>query len=175
MVAEVDSVDGSNAVDAVGDLLSIDENKLNDKFDRFKSFAKEGTCTWINERSSFTTWLQGEENGAHVLWICGEPATGKSVLTTYITDVVRNKHGGNNCHYHSFDFSDQPKRSASYLLRSLAYQAARGNERFRMELLRTSEQLGVQFDSMSATAIWEKIFRGVLFKMELERPPVLDH
>lgn len=108
-------------------------------------------------------WLLKDDEGPHVLWISGPPAAGKSVLASYVVDTIRKQWGNDFCQYHAFVFSDRSRRSASYLFRSLAYQAARGLSLFRAKLLRMSDQFGVPFSNMSATALWEKIFRGALF------------
>jgi WD40 repeat protein len=147
--------------------LSIEETDVIEDSERFRSIAKDGTCSWITNQKWFMPWLLRENEEPHVLWISGPPAAGKSVLASFIVDTIRKQWGDDFCQYHSFVFSDKSKRSASYLLRSLAYQAARGLSPFRAKLLRMSDRFGISFSSMSATALWEKIFRGALFNTTL--------
>ncbi len=147
--------------------LSIDEANLIEQSQNFETIAKAGTCSWITGRKWFSSWLLKEDEEPHVLWISGPPAAGKSVLASYVVDTIRKQWGKDFCQYHAFVFSDKSKRSASYLFRSLAYQAARGFSLFRAKLLRMSDQSSIPFPSMSAPALWEKIFRGALFSTTL--------
>lgn len=149
--------------------LSVGEPDVIEQVERFRTVAKDGTCSWITRRNWFTSWLQKEDGEPHILWISGPPGAGKSVLASYIVDIIRKQWGDDFCQYHAFIFSDKSKRSASYLFRSLAYQAARGLSPFRAKVLRMSDQFGVPFSNMSATALWEKLFRGALFNLNLSK------
>ena len=149
--------------------LSIGEAEIFEQAERFRSIVKDGTCSWIMHQNWFTSWLLKEDGEPHVLWISGPPGAGKSVLASYIMDAIRKQRGDNSCQYHAFGFSDQSTRSASYLFRSLAYQAARGLSQFRVKALRMSDGFGVPFSNMSATALWEKLFRGGLFSNILSK------
>ena len=133
--------------------------------ERFRVVIKEGTCSWINDRQWFCDWLGDETAKPRLLWISGPPASGKSVLSSYIVDSLRNRFGDSACQYHTFGFDDKTKRSTSYLLRSIAYQAARHSPDLSTQLLALSEQFGVPFSGMSVNMIWEKIFRGPVFDM----------
>ena len=149
----------------LGTALGVGENVIIEDAERFRSIAKDGTCSWIASREWFIDWLENKTDKPHLLWISGPPAAGKSVLASYIVDTVRERWGDGTCQYHTFGFEDKTKRSASYLFRSLAYQAARHSSSLSTELLAMSNQFGVPFSSMSATMIWEKIFRGPIFDL----------
>jgi WD40 repeat protein len=154
VVAELDKLAG---------LLGINAPTLDENLERLLSSAKAGTCRWITSRDWFSTWLQEDDGEPHVLWISGLLGAGKSVLTAYITNMIRKKWGYDACQYHAFDFSDKSRRSASYLLRSFAYQIACGLSTLRIELQRIVDQFGVSFLNINAPVLWEKIFRGALF------------
>jgi WD40 repeat protein len=157
----------SAEIKELGSALSVSENEVTDGSERFKTTAKDGTCSWIATRKWFLNWLQDEEDEPHILWISGPPAAGKSILASYIVDTIRRRWGDAFCQYHSFDFSNKSKRSASYLFRSLAYQVARASSPFRAKLIQMSDQFGIHFSNMSVTTLWEKIFCGGLFNMTL--------
>ena len=142
---------------------------MTEQAERFRGVATNGTCSWITRQNWFTSWLQEEDKEPYILWISGLPGAGKSVLASFIVDTIRTQRGDDFCQYHAFVFSDKSKRSASYLLRSLAYQAARGSSLFRTKVLQISDQCGVPFSNMSATALWEKLFRGALFHLNLSK------
>lgn len=151
-------------------MLSIAENEVAEELDRFRNLARHGTCTWIDDRKWFTQWQKIHETGPHFLWISGAPAAGKSVLAASIANGILKMNGENFCQYHNLTFENKAKRSASYLLRSLAYQIARDIPMFGDRLLRLAEEFGISFENMSATTLWEKIFQGLVFKMTLASP-----
>lgn len=163
------TIDVATEIKELGSVLSISESEVAETAERYKSKLKDGTCSWIRRRKWFTNWLEYEEDGPHILWISGAPATGKSILASYIADTVRRQWGENVCQYHNFDFSDRPKRSASYLLRSVAFQIARASSPLRASLVRLSEQLGIPFVNMPSTTLWEKLFCGLLLDMTLAK------
>lgn len=160
-------VDMIAEIELLTSALSIRETDVAEQSERFRTIAKDGTCSWITSQKWFIPWLLKEDEEPHILWISGSPGAGKSVLASYIVDIIRKQWGDNFCQYHSFVFSEKSRRSASYLFRSLAYQAARGLPLFRAEFLRMSSQFGVPFSNMSVTALWERIFRGALFNTNL--------
>ena len=152
------------------DVLSINEHDLADEFNRFRNMAKHGTCKWIEDREWFTDWLRLDSDTPRILWISGAPAAGKSVLAASTVERIRYIYGEGSCQYHNLSFADRAKRSASYLLRSLAYQIAYTKPLFRKRLLQLSEDFRVPFGDMNASILWEKIFPGLLFQLMPERP-----
>lgn len=105
-----------------------------------------------------------------ILWISGPPAAGKSVLAVSIVDKIRKTHGEGSCQYHNLSFADKTKRSASYLLRSLAYQIGQSKPLFRRKLLQLAGGFRVPLRSMNAGILWDKVFPGLLFQMMPEKP-----
>lgn len=162
------SVDAGD-ISELTNMLAIDPTALEESLDRLLVTANEGTCHWITKQDWFSSWLHEEEEGPHVLWISGPPAAGKSVLTAYVTNFVRERWGRDSCQYHAFDVSDKPSLSASYLFRSFAYQIARGMSDFREDLRKIEDQFGVSILNMNAKTIWEKVFRGALFEKVIGR------
>ena len=132
--------------------------------------AKQGTCKWIENREWFKDWLRLDTDTPRILWISGPPAAGKSVLAASTAEKIRKIYGQGSCQYHNLPFGDRTKRSASYLLRSLAFQIAHNKPLFRKQLLQLSEEFKVPFGNMNANILWEKIFPGLLFQLMPERP-----
>lgn len=147
----------------LSDVLSINENDLADEFDRFRNMAKQGTCKWIGHREWFKDWLCLDMDTPRILWISRAPAAGKSVLAAATVDKIRNIYGQGSSQYHNLSFADKSKRSALYLLRSLAFQIAHNKPLFRKKLLQFSEEFRIPFGHMNAKILWEKIFPGLLF------------
>ena len=78
-------------------------------------------------------WISDDSNEAkNVLWVYGLAGTGKSTLSTTIAQIMRGRH----CLGAFFFFNrDIPQRNFSTLIRTLAYQLAAFDPRFRDAIL----------------------------------------
>ena len=132
-----------------------------------------GSCEWIAARSYFKTW-RDDINSPQFLWVHGKPATGKSVLASYVVDHLKEFHC--DCSYFFFAHRHPVKSSLSGFLRSIAYQMALNDHEIR-ECLLNLQREDVQFDLDDEQAIWRKLFVAGIFRSSLPRQPhywVLD-
>lgn len=150
-------------------ILAIHESPDVD-FNILRKRLVHGSCRWILKRSSFICWVEGHQAGQNILWLSGLPAVGKSTLASFIVDYLRQTQSEEQCQHYFFLSSDQQKRSVAYFLRMLAFQIAKCHELFRTSLLALHEDNAICFGEMRANVIWEKIFEGILFKMDLGFP-----
>ena len=129
----------------------------------------EGTCVWITTRPDFVSWVEAPEmKNPNLFWLVGLPATGKTSLARSVVDHLQ--YLGHDCFYHFFSSGHQVKRMTAYCLRSLAFQIACVNAKFREHLSELVEESGIQFSSQTFPVIWEKVFEGILFKLATRRP-----
>ena len=146
--------------------------RAEDEFKTFRSRAMNGTCHWITQKQSFLEWLEGHEasQSPSVFWLTGLPAMGKTVLASYVVEYLLLHGARRDCQYHFFSAGHQNKRTAAYCLRSIASQLAFVNEEFREKLFNLHEETGISFSSQDQnfSVIWEKIFEGIIFKMQLD-------
>jgi len=149
----------------LSNVLGVHEAVISENSQRFRAIAKEGTCRWIRTRPWYKEWYEHEADQPHLLWLSGHPAAGKSVLCRYIADMIEERYGIGVCQYHTISFEDKTQRSASYLLRSFAYQIACRSAVVSTGLLAMSEQFGISYAKLSAAAVWEKIFKGLIFNL----------
>ncbi|KAH9179177.1 hypothetical protein EDB89DRAFT_778791 [Lactarius sanguifluus] len=77
-----------------------------------------GTTTWFAQGNAFDEW---KENGS-LLWIRGNPGSGKSVLCSTIIEDLKRTVGSSLMVYFYFDFKDAAKRDIRGLLSSLLIQ-----------------------------------------------------
>jgi hypothetical protein len=82
-----------------------------------------GTCKWILNHSAFTDWCENTDSEARLLLIYGNPASRKSVVSSFIIDHLILE--GRQCQYFFIRFTDQHEQSLHTILRSVAYQIAR--------------------------------------------------
>ncbi|KAF2229275.1 hypothetical protein EV356DRAFT_427764, partial [Viridothelium virens] len=92
---------------------------------RMKGKRTEKTCEWILRQESYTRWQ--ESDGFRFLAIEGAPGTGKTILATFLVEVLR---ASPQRHFAFFFCSARDTRhnTALAILRGLLYQLARPNE-----------------------------------------------
>ncbi|KAK5702015.1 hypothetical protein LTR97_004833 [Elasticomyces elasticus] len=73
-----------------------------------------GTCEWIERDAKYKSWLSGETN---LLWICGGPGKGKTVLSIYLTQRLMQAH----TIYYFCSSNDRKRNGASTVLRGLIW------------------------------------------------------
>ena len=125
-----------------------------------------GTCEWVLSEPVFKLWLE-DLSDSRITWLSGPPASGKSVLSTYIMNHVRKM--GHCCQYYLINFGDPNKRSTAALLRSIGLQMAEGIPAFRREMVKFSCE-GVTLEKKDAHFIWQKIFISVFSQIVLPTP-----
>ncbi|KAI9429172.1 hypothetical protein H4582DRAFT_2032752 [Lactarius indigo] len=78
----------------------------------------DGTTTWFAQGNAFNKW----KNNGSLLWIRGNPGSGKSVLCATIIEELKRTVGSSLVTYFYFDFKDATKRDVRGLLSSLLIQ-----------------------------------------------------
>ena len=131
---------------------------------------QDGTCSWLTNTKEFESWVAPRNLKTRFFHLTGQPATGKTVLSTHVIDHLKELTA--QCQYHYFSNGHQNKRTAAYCLRSIATQLAVSNEQFRTKLFNLHEDTGIIFSSQDQNfhVIWEQIFEGIIFKMDFEGP-----
>ncbi|KAK4191058.1 hypothetical protein QBC35DRAFT_538935 [Podospora australis] len=124
------------------------------------------TCEWILQKPEFVQWLDPIRGGPRLLWLHAPGGSGKSVLASFVVNHLVEI--GLCCQYVFTRFSDQNKRSLSWILRSLAFQMAQVLPAFRA-LLGGLPQ-GLKLKGADPRAIWQRVFKDVLFRIVLSEP-----
>ena len=87
----------------------------------------DGTCDWIRADPMFSAWTAGTLTSVHdrLLYICGKPGCGKTILASWLADSL----SGNTVHSLFFPFSstDATRQTTDDLIRSLIWQILRSN------------------------------------------------
>lgn len=119
-----------------------------------------GTCEWFTSKSDFIDWWSASTNSPPLVWLSGNAATGKSVLTSH---VIRHLQAQNlTCSYFFFKHNSTGKSSVGDCLRSLAFQMACSDESARSKLL-SLEKDDSLWDRGDERAVWRKLFLRGLF------------
>ncbi|KAK6075021.1 NACHT and WD domain-containing protein [Seiridium cupressi] len=146
-------------------LLSISGHSDHD-LSLFSSRCADGTCSSILDESQIHAWVAHSPK-THVLWLHSRPARGKSVFSSFLVDHLRDQ--GASVQYFFFRSGDETKRSVGTLLRFLAFQIAGIHPVFRQALASLSDG-GFKPKDTDWKSTWRKLFTGLLFKQESERP-----
>ncbi|KAL9041619.1 MAG: hypothetical protein Q9214_004044, partial [Letrouitia sp. 1 TL-2023] len=150
-------------------ILGISEN-IDEDLDSFTERILQGSCQWLLQRQAFQDWISDAPNKSGMLWLTGNPGAGKSILASYVIALLKKRSFSGSCQYHFFLAGNQTKRTISYLLRSIALQAALFHEVFCTRLIELHENTGIVFGQQKAMIIWEKIFEGILFRIPSQNP-----
>lgn len=133
----------------------------------FRDQWAQGTSDWLLEEKDYIEWLHTGDPAPKLLWLNGGPATGKSVMSSFIINSLAEQDV--SCQYFFIRFGDQRKRSLSLLLRSIAYQVARDVPEFFEGLLQLVDEF-LDFSTADPRTIWERIFKSILFSMKAGQP-----
>ncbi|KAL8646882.1 MAG: hypothetical protein Q9210_005880 [Variospora velana] len=144
--------------------------KVDEELENFAERTMQGSCRWLLQRQAFQDWISESPKMSGLLWLTGNPGAGKSILASYVIALLKERFSSGNCHFHFFLAAHQTKRTVSYLLRSIALQAALLNEVFCTRLIGLHENTGITFGQQKATMIWEKVFEGILFRIPSQGP-----
>lgn len=125
-----------------------------------------GTCEWILSEPTFKLWVE-HASGSRIAWMTAPPASGKSIVSAYIINHMRES--GQYCQYFFFKFGDNTKRSPAALLRSIGLQLSKDIPAFRLEMAKLSRE-GVTLEQKDARFTWQRIFASVFSQIILPKP-----
>lgn len=125
-----------------------------------------GTCEGILLDPIYRQWKDSLLI-SNLLWINAQPGSGKSILASFL--ITHFKESAAKCSFYFFKHDDSTKRSASSLLRSLAFQIAHDIPLFK-KALNEIEGNGLRLEKLDPRLIWQKLFVSVLFKLEYTCP-----
>lgn len=147
-------------------MLAISELPDTD-YSFFRDQWTQGTNSWILDDKLFLNWCDVHHPSPVALWLTGGPATGKSIMASFIINHLMQQ--GKQCEYFFIRFSAPVKRGLGYLLRSMAYQMAQSMPDFCRKLAELEDE-GINFESANPRVIWDRIFKSILATNENNEP-----
>lgn len=142
--------------------LSVSEPPSGD-YTFFRDRWTPGTCGWITSHEAFTAWLGDTCPNPRVLWVSGNAASGKSILSSFVINHLVQL--GLPCHYFFIRFTSQEKRGLGMMLRSLACQLANSTPAYA-ERLRQLDIAATDLRTADYRNIWEWLFKQTLFQLD---------
>ncbi|KAK4097307.1 hypothetical protein N658DRAFT_500536 [Parathielavia hyrcaniae] len=145
----------------VADFLSVPESPDAD-YNFFRDRWTPGTCTWMLNHETFNGWVADSSPKPRVLWIHGNAASGKSILSSFLINHLVEL--GLPCHYFFIRFISQEKRGMSMVLRSLACQLAMSTPAYA-ERLQRLKAAGAELKTADYQSIWQWLFKQALLQL----------
>ncbi|KAH0558952.1 hypothetical protein GP486_004423 [Trichoglossum hirsutum] len=149
-----------------GEYLSVSGSPDRD-YNFFRDRWTSGTCNWILSHIAFTGWLEDTHCKSRVLWLNGNAASGKSILSSFVIDHLVQL--GLPCSYFFIRFADQKKRALSMILRSLACQLAYSIPAYADKLL-LLEAAATDLKTADFRNIWQWLYKQSLFPLDISYP-----
>lgn len=146
--------------------LSVFESPDGD-YNFFRDRWTSGTCDWILRDAAFSAWLEDTHSRPRVLWIHGNAASGKSILSSFLIHHLVQL--GLPCHYFFIRFTDRKKRALSMILRSLACQLAHSTPLYA-DRLRLLEAAATDLRTADFRNIWQTLYKQNLFQLDIDYP-----
>lgn len=148
------------------DYLSVSES-LDGDYNFFRDRWTSGTCDWILRDVAFSAWLEDTHSRPRILWIHGNAASGKSILSSFLIHHLVQL--GLPCHYFFIRFTDRKKRALSMILRSLACQLAHSTPPYA-DRLRLLEAAATDLRTADFRNIWQSLYKQNLFQLDIDYP-----
>ncbi|MCJ1356503.1 MAG: hypothetical protein MMC33_006498 [Icmadophila ericetorum] len=128
-----------------------------------------GSCEWIASDPSFQCWRDETlSENAQYFWLTAKPATGKSVLASYVVGHLEDDLN-QDVSYFFFTRGHRFKSWLSVCLRSLAYQMALKSSEVRDIILNLQDE-DISFDKEDPRSIWRKLFVQGILRGAFQRP-----
>ena len=119
----------------------------------------QGTGLWIVNDTTFQAW---EREEAPILWVFGKPGVGKTMLATKTVETLQarysqpsNETALTSVSHLSFKDSEPSLQDCARLWKTAGWQIAKGNDRFKMHVIATTQENRDAF--ASARCIWKKL------------------
>ena len=125
----------------------------------------QGSCEWLLGNQNFQPWRDSAVTTLY--WISAKPATGKSVLSGYVVNHLKDLN--RDCAYYFFGYSDKLKTTISGCLRSLAWQMAVMHPDALATVLEVCEK-DDQVSKADHRIVWRKLFLDGIFRLKFDRP-----
>ncbi|KAL8736059.1 MAG: hypothetical protein Q9181_002591 [Wetmoreana brouardii] len=124
-----------------------------------------GSCEWLIKRHDFQQWR--DLKTSQVFWLNGNPATGKSFLTGFVLEHLKDL--GRECSFYSSREGDGTRPTLSKCLLSLAYNMALVNG-ITQQLFLDMDANNIHFDKENYKSIWRQLFVGGILQLDFGSP-----
>ena len=123
------------------------------------------SCGWVLQHDAFLEWRKAGQSSPAILWLTGNPGTGKSILSAHVIEYLQN-HGENVCYY--FCLVGRERQRTSDIIRHLAFQMAEQHPIVREALLAQAQRWET-VDKDDARLLWKHLFTDNILSLPLDK------
>jgi WD40 repeat protein len=156
-----------SSINDIEQLLAVSRDE-DDDFATIHSQWFPGTCSWLLDQACVKSFLTPVSQ-SHVLWYSAPPGSGKSVMSAFVVDHLRQQ--GLEPQFYFFRHADQKQRSLSHCLHTIAYQLVTHDVNFRARVHGLAKE-GLRMAKAGPKLVWQKLFESILFSVELTSRPL---
>jgi pimeloyl-ACP methyl ester carboxylesterase len=134
----------------------------------FKEDTNTASGRWLTSHPAFQRWSDASfDRDSQFLLLHAKPGAGKSVLASRV--IPHLELYSSDIGYFFFARSHETNSRASVCLNSIALQLARANKEICGRFLNLQEKHPT-FERDNVKEVWDRLFRGVIFKVDISRP-----
>lgn len=135
----------------------LDPVAMEDELERRKRDTMTGTCSWIEQYHSVSSWLwDRSQNRPGAIWITAQPGYGKSHIATYLVETKASRH---TCAFFFCSAANQAHSTALNVLRTLAWQILQQSKDLA-HLLQPSWESGAKLSLDAIRKVLETLIGG---------------
>ncbi|KAH9907305.1 WD40-repeat-containing domain protein [Xylariomycetidae sp. FL2044] len=150
------------ALAPVKTFLSMNGTAFEDDLASYQELRHPGSCVWLTEQPQVEYWLHADSSTPAMLWLTGLPATGKSVICSYMIDHLRELNV--SCSYFFFKCGKDGRSSLVDCFRAIAYQMATQDNSVSQCIMEL-ESGGDSWDPHDERQVWRKLFLQTIFRL----------
>lgn len=126
-----------------------------------------GSCEWLAQKDCFQAWQ--DASCPRVLWLRGRPGVGKTVLSSYAINRMRNL--GRDCCFFFFSDRDKNKGTMNSFLRAMAWQMAMMHHGILSTILEIAANWqDTATNQVDHNTIWRRLYLRGILKVRLNKP-----
>ncbi|KAL0930568.1 ankyrin repeat protein [Colletotrichum truncatum] len=115
----------------------------------------KGTCQWFLEHKKFTKWLK--ESSSSLLWVTANPGCGKSVLSSFLVDVLSKKFPETSiCHFF-FKAGEDDRQHSHQALCSILHQIFKTHPKAIKVAMGTYSSNNATHFTQNIESLWETL------------------
>jgi hypothetical protein len=142
------------------------QERSEDELSAYEERQIEGSCQWLTFSKTFCDWRDGQAPLKAVLWVNGQPGSGKSFIATHVINSLEDRNMDTS--YYFIRHGDKTSTTLESCLRSLAFQMALMNFNVREEVL-AMQQNEIYLDRDEPRVLWRKLFVSSIFRASFQR------
>ncbi|KAH6604029.1 hypothetical protein Trco_007475 [Trichoderma cornu-damae] len=182
-IAANSTANSEEAEECTRGLFITDPYEDREALKRKKGNRASGTCEWILDTEELSVWLDSEATTGktprgNVLWLHGNPGTGKSTMAIYLTEALSKEFDDNKGEkalaYFFCDASFEKRKTATSIMRGLLYQLTQKHRKLLLDYVLPQYKVREKELFKSFEALWEVFVAAAADQQTGEKYCIID-